>query len=181
MFTTLARSFIIPHIAICLFCFVYTGCMYVLSTVQAVTRCGCVSQECSLASTLTCLPRMKNTTKDIPTQSSELHVLAVYFCTQAMIYLSSYVRKCYVYHGCFHRYLKQRKETDPIFVSFTQQRRGAELHTLESLLQLPISRIWEYDKLIVQLMAVTPEFHPDYPNLKEASLKLHAVSLWQYG
>ena len=85
-------------------------------------------------------------------------------------------------HGCLlylHRYLKQRKETDPIFVSFTQQRRGAERHTLESLLQLPISRIWEYDKLVQQLMAVTPVVHPDYPNLKEASLKLRAVSLLQ--
>ena len=73
------------------------------------------------------------------------------------------------------RYLKQRKATDPIFVSFTEQIRGAERHTLESLLRLPISRIWEYDKLIEQLIAVTTDDHPDYPNLKEASVKLHAV------
>lgn len=79
-----------------------------------------------------------------------------------------------------YRYLKQRKASDPVFVSFTEQRRGAERHTLESLLRLPISRIWEYDKLIEQLMAVTSEVHPDFPNLKEASVKLHAVCLLQH-
>lgn len=84
---------------------------------------------------------------------------------------------CYI-HLC--RYLKQRKASDPIFVSFTEQRRGAERHTLESLLRLPISRIWEYDKLIWQLMAVTSECHPDFPNLKEVSVKLHAVCLLQH-
>ena len=62
-------------------------------------------------------------------------------------------------------------------MAFIESRRGAERHTLESLLQLPIVRIWEYDKLLVQLLTVTPEHHVDYPLLKSASDSLHYVSV----
>ena len=79
----------------------------------------------------------------------------------------------YVYY--IRRYLKQRKAADPVFVNFIEQIRGAERHTLESLLRLPISRIWDYDKLVDHLMSVTPDDHPDYSHLKEASMKLHTV------
>jgi hypothetical protein len=73
------------------------------------------------------------------------------------------------------RFLRQKKDGDPNFVNFIEQRRGAELHTLESLLQLPVSRIKEYTKLLVQLLDVTSEDHIDYSDLREASHRLNLV------
>ena len=96
-----------------------------------------------------------------------------------MKYCSFVISLCvcatYVYY--IRRYLKQRKAADPVFVNFIEQIRGAERHTLESLLRLPISRIWDYDKLVDHLMSVTPDGHPDYSHLKKASMKLHTVCL----
>ena len=80
--------------------------------------------------------------------------------------------------GLFCRFLRQKKDGDPNFVNFIEQRRGAELHTLESLLQLPVSRIKEYTKLLVQLLDVTPEDHIDYSDLREASHRLNLVSIY---
>ena len=80
--------------------------------------------------------------------------------------------------GLFCRFLRQKKDGDPNFVNFIEQRRGAELHTLESLLQLPVSRIKEYTKLLVQLLDVTSEDHIDYSDLREASHRLNLVSIY---
>ena len=87
LFTMLARDHSSSHLqlftsAVYLCCLpllftsaVYLNWLYVLSTIQAITHYRCDSQECSSISTLTCLLRMKNTTKDTPMQSSKSHVL----------------------------------------------------------------------------------------------------------
>ena len=75
----------------------------------------------------------------------------------------------------FCRFLKQKKDSDPNFVNFIEQRRGADTHTLESLLLLPVSRINEYDRILGQLLDLTPQDHTDYSYLKEAYDKMHFV------
>ncbi|XP_064404393.1 uncharacterized protein LOC135349721 isoform X2 [Halichondria panicea] len=64
--------------------------------------------------------------------------------------------------------LKDKRQMDDSFNSFLELRRGAAMHTLESLMLLPVQRIYEYHKLLVQLFKITPKEHPDYSDLRYA-------------
>jgi hypothetical protein len=62
--------------------------------------------------------------------------------------------------------LLKDKCRDEAFSRFLEMKRGAARHTLESLMLLPVQRIYEYHRLLVQLFTITSKDHPDYNDLR---------------
>ena len=40
-----------------------------------------------------------------------------------------------------------------------------------------VHRVWEYDRLLSQLILFTPDSHPDYPDLHSTVEKVHLVCM----
>jgi hypothetical protein len=62
------------------------------------------------------------------------------------------------------RLLKQKRK-DESFSKFLDIKRGAAMHTLESLMLLPVQRVSDYQRYLTQLLSLTPLDHPDYQNI----------------
>ncbi|CAI8013554.1 Pleckstrin homology domain-containing family G member 1, partial [Geodia barretti] len=72
------------------------------------------------------------------------------------------------------RLLKEKCRDDG-FNRFLAMKRGAARHTLESLMLLPVQRIYEYHRLLVQLFTITSKDHPDYDDLRHTVARVQHV------
>lgn len=63
------------------------------------------------------------------------------------------------------RLLKQ-KRMDESFTRFLDIKRGAAMHTLESLMLLPVQRLTDYHRYLSQLLSLTSRDHRDYQDIR---------------
>ena len=80
---------------------------------------------------------------------------------------------CFIF-GLFHNlYFKTTNQT--VLYNHVIAPSIVVISLVENVLQ--VHRVWEYDRLLSQLMNYTPDSHPDYPDLHSTVIKVHMVSI----